>query len=135
MKRRKGKNIALVTVYTFVLFLLASVLFSAESLKKEAAQILLDAPEMTVQRLVAGRQDLIPMDYIDSIKEIRGVQSVEPRLWGYYFDALQRCKLHPHGECCIKRPYWRNHHWYRCIKTEARQKGPGKTSRKTAPSL
>ena len=88
MKRRKGKNIALVTVYTFVLFLLASVLFSAESLKKEAAQILQDAPEMTVQRLVAGRQGLIPINYVDSIKDIRGVQSVEPRLWGYYFDAL-----------------------------------------------
>lgn len=88
MQRRKGKNIALVTVYTFVLFLLASVLFSAGALKKEAAQLLQDAPEITVQRLIAGRQDMIPVDYIDPIKAIRGVQSVEPRLWGYYFDAL-----------------------------------------------
>ncbi len=88
MARRKGKNIALVMVYTFVLFLLASVLFSLESLKKEARTILQDAPEITVQRLIAGRQDLIPTDYIDSIRAIRGVQSVEPRLWGYYYDAL-----------------------------------------------
>lgn len=88
MRRRKGKNIALITVYSFVLFLLASVLFSAEALKREAAQILQEAPEMTVQRLVAGRQDLIPTDYIEAIKKIRGVQSVEPRLWGYYYDAL-----------------------------------------------
>ena len=88
MARRKGKNIALVIVYTFVLFLLASVLFSVESLKKEAALILRDAPEITVQRLVAGRQDLIPIDYIDAIGGIRGVQSVEPRLWGYYYDAF-----------------------------------------------
>lgn len=88
MQRRKGKNIALLTIYTFVLFLLASVLFSADSLKREAALILRDAPEMTVQRLVAGRQDLIPTHYIDSIRQIRGVQSVEPRLWGYYYDAL-----------------------------------------------
>ena len=43
---------------------------------------------MTVQRLVAGRQDLIPTRYIDSIRQIRGVQSVAPRLWGYYYDAL-----------------------------------------------
>lgn len=88
IKRRRGKNIALVSVYAFVLFLLASVLFSAEALKREAAQILQDAPAMTIQRLVAGRQDLIPTDYIDPIKQIRGVQSVEPRLWGYYYDAL-----------------------------------------------
>jgi hypothetical protein len=88
MSRRKGKNIALVLVYTFVLFLLASVLFSIESLKEEAKMILQDAPEMTVQRLIAGRQDLIPVSYIEPIRAIRGVQAVEPRLWGYYFDAL-----------------------------------------------
>ncbi len=88
MARRKGKNIALVIVYTFVLFLLASVLFAVESLKKEAALILRDSPEITVQRLVAGRQDLVPIDYIDAIAGIRGVQSVEPRLWGYYYDAF-----------------------------------------------
>jgi len=88
MARRKGKNIALVLVYTFVLFLLASVLFSVESLKREAKLILQDAPEMTVQRLTAGRQDLIPTDFIASISTIRGVQSVEGRLWGYYYDAL-----------------------------------------------
>ncbi|MDO8945653.1 MAG: FtsX-like permease family protein [Desulfocapsaceae bacterium] len=86
--RRKGKNIALVVVYTFVIFLLASVLFFTHSLKKEASLILQDAPEMTVQRLVAGRQDLIPTHYIDTIRQIRGVQSVAPRLWGYYYDAL-----------------------------------------------
>ena len=86
--RRKGKNLALVVVYTFVIFLLASVMFFTHSIKKESSLILQDAPEMTVQRLVAGRQDLIPMRYIDAIKKIRGVQSVVPRLWGYYYDAL-----------------------------------------------
>ncbi len=86
--RRKGKNIALVIVYTFVIFLIASVLFLSDALKKEAAQILQDAPEITVQRLVAGRQDLIPISYLESIKAIRGVQSVEPRLWGYYYDSF-----------------------------------------------
>jgi len=88
MKRRVGKNLAIVIVYSFVLFLLASVLFSADALKREAVQLLRDAPEMTVQRLVAGRQDLIPINYIEPIKQIRGVQAVEPRLWGYYYDAL-----------------------------------------------
>ncbi|MBE0584369.1 MAG: FtsX-like permease family protein [Desulfofustis sp.] len=86
--RRKGKNGALVVVYALVLFVLASVLFAAASLKREASLILQDAPEMTVQRLVAGRQDLVPISYSESIAQIRGVQSVEPRLWGYYFDAL-----------------------------------------------
>ena len=37
--------------------------------------------------MVAGRQDLIPVDYIDTLKKIPGIQSVEPRLWGYYHDS------------------------------------------------
>ncbi len=103
--RRKGKNIALVAVYTFVIFLLASVLFFADALKREAALILQDAPEMTVQRLVAGRQDLIPTHYIDSIRAIRGVQSVEPRLWGYYYDALSGANY-----TLMVNPELNNHH-------------------------
>jgi ABC-type lipoprotein release transport system permease subunit len=85
--KRKGKNISLVVVYTFVIFLLASVMFFTHSIKKEASLVLQDAPEMIVQRLVAGRQGSIPVSYIESIKKIRGVQSVQPRLWGYYYDA------------------------------------------------
>ncbi len=84
--RRKGKNLALVLVYTFVVFLIASVTFFTHSIKREASLVLHDAPEMMVQRLVAGRHDLIPVSYMDSIKEIKGVQSVKARLWGYYFD-------------------------------------------------
>jgi len=86
--RRTGKNIALVIVYALVIFLIASVLFLADALKNEAVQILQDAPEIVVQRLVAGRHDLIPTHYMESIKTIRGVQSVESRLWGYYYDPF-----------------------------------------------
>lgn len=86
--RRKGKIISLGTVYTFVIFLLASVMFFTHAIKKEANLLLREAPEMTVQRLEAGRQDSIPQHYAESISRIRGVQSVTPRLWGYYYDAL-----------------------------------------------
>jgi lipoprotein-releasing system permease protein len=85
--RRKGKNAALVLVYTLVVFLLASVMFFTHSLRQEAALVLKDAPEIVVQKLVAGRQDLIPLDYIDKIKDIRGVSSINGRLWGYYYDG------------------------------------------------
>ena len=85
--RRKGKNISLLVVYTFVIFLVASVMFLTNSIKREAALVLTDTPEMVVQRLVAGRHDLIPVSRMDAIKEIRGVLSVKSRLWGYYYDA------------------------------------------------
>lgn len=84
--RRKGKNIALVIVYSAIVFLLASVMFFTTSIKREAAFILKDAPEMMVQRLVAGRHDLIPGSYIEIIQQIKGVSSVKGRLWGYYYD-------------------------------------------------
>jgi ABC-type lipoprotein release transport system permease subunit len=85
--RRKGKNSALVVVYTLVVALLASVMFFTHSLKKEAALVLTYAPDMAVQKLLAGRYDLVPLKYIEKIKTIRGVSSVRGRLWGYYFDA------------------------------------------------
>jgi ABC-type lipoprotein release transport system permease subunit len=86
--RRKRKNIALVSVYTLVVFFLASVLFFTYSIKKEASVILQGSPDMIVQRMVAGRHELIPISHIDKIKEIRGVSSVKERLWGYYYDPV-----------------------------------------------
>lgn len=86
--RRKGKNIALILVYTIVVFILSSVMFFTHAIKKEASIILKDAPEMVVQRVVAGRHDLIPVGYIDKIKDIRGISSINGRLWGYYFDPI-----------------------------------------------
>ncbi len=86
--RRKRKNAALLVVYTFVVFLIASVMFFTHSIRKEAALVLKDAPEMVIQKIVAGRQDLITGDYISKISKIRGVASVRGRLWGYYFDPV-----------------------------------------------
>ncbi|MFB3884235.1 MAG: ABC transporter permease [Thermodesulfobacteriota bacterium] len=86
--RKKGKNGALVAVYTLIVFLLASAVFFTHSIKKEAAFVLRDSPEMLVQRMSGGRHDLIPASYIDSIRRIRGVHAVKGRLWGYYYDPV-----------------------------------------------
>lgn len=86
--RRKGRNIALIIVYTFVVFILASVMFFTHAIKKEAAVVLSGAPEIVVQRVIAGRHDLMPSEYMAKIKDIRGVRSVKGRLWGYYFDPI-----------------------------------------------
>src|SRR4030043_191260 len=86
--RRKRKNITLISAYTLVIFLFASVMFFTHAIKKEASIILRDAPEMVVQRMVGGRHELIPLRYMERIKEIRGVSSVRERLWGYYYDPI-----------------------------------------------
>ena len=86
--RRKGKNAALILVYTLVVFMAASVVFFTHSIKEEASILLKGSPEMVVQRMVAGRHELIPMSYVNRIKEIRGVSGVRGRLWGYYYDPV-----------------------------------------------
>ncbi len=86
--RRKGKNAALVCVYIIVVFVLASVMFLVHAVKKEAMMILKNAPEIIVQRMVAGRHDLMDLRYLDGIRKITGVTGAEGRLWGYYYDPL-----------------------------------------------
>jgi len=86
--RRKYKNLAIVLVYCFTIAVLASILFLTHALKTEATYLLADAPELIVQRLFAGRHDLIPLDYADQIGKIPGVAEVHPRFWGYYYDSL-----------------------------------------------
>jgi ABC-type lipoprotein release transport system permease subunit len=88
LMRRKGRNAALVLVYAFVVFLLSSVVFLGLSLKEEAQSVLADAPEIVVQRLAAGRHDMIPESYLAKVREIPGVRSAKARLWGYYFEPL-----------------------------------------------
>ena len=87
LQRRRTKNLSLLAMYMLVIFLLASLLFFVSALKREATIILSDAPDLVVQRLIAGRQDLIPKIYAEEIAKIRGVSEVQPRLWGYYFDS------------------------------------------------
>jgi lipoprotein-releasing system permease protein len=88
LSRRRWKNMALMSVYTLIVFALASVMLFAYAIKKEAAMLLKGAPEMVVQRTSAGRHEPIPLRYIQAIKGIRGVQSVRGRLWGYYYDPI-----------------------------------------------
>lgn len=85
--RRKGRNGAILVVFTFVVALLFSILFLVESLKAEAQLLLSHGPDLVVQRVQGGRHELIPAQYAESIGALRGVRSVQPRVWGYYYDA------------------------------------------------
>jgi hypothetical protein len=86
--RRKYKSLAIIAAFTIVVLALASILFFSASLKLEAAFLLDSAPDLIVQRTVAGRHDLIPAGYAETIRKIPGVGSVSLRYWGYYYDPL-----------------------------------------------
>ena len=86
--RRKFKNLGIVLVFTFIVFITGSILFLSYSFKREALLILKGSPELIVQRMSAGRQELIPVGRAKEISAIPGVSGVEPRYWGYYYDPL-----------------------------------------------
>lgn len=88
LARRKTRNLGLLAVYGLLVFVLASVMLFVHALRQEATAILEGTPEVILQRMVAGRHDLIPPGYLEKIGRIRGVQSKEGRLWGYYYDPV-----------------------------------------------
>lgn len=57
-------------------------------MKTEAEKILIEAPDLIIQRTFAGRHDLISKEYIREISTIRGIKSIKPRYWGYYYDSF-----------------------------------------------
>jgi hypothetical protein len=84
--RRKWKSLVVVLTYTGIVFLLGSILFMTDSLKHEVLTMLEGSPDLIVQKIHGGRHDLIPLAYTEGISDIRGVQDVSPRFWGYYYD-------------------------------------------------
>ena len=86
--RRKYKSFVIIMAFMLTVALLSSVLFLTGSLKSEATLLLQEAPDIIVQRIMAGRHELIPVGFAEELKKIRGVGAVTPRYWGYYYDAL-----------------------------------------------
>jgi ABC-type lipoprotein release transport system permease subunit len=88
--RRRAKNLGLLLVYALIVFVLASVMLFTHALRREAVLVLEGAPEIVLQRLVAGRHDLVPASHLERIGTVRGVQKKEGRLWGYFYDPATR---------------------------------------------
>ncbi len=87
LARRPAKNLGLAAVYALVVFLLASVMLFGSAIRREAAAILADGPEITGQAMVMGRHDMTRTSDVEALRGLRGVRAVEPRLWGYLWDS------------------------------------------------
>ena len=90
LARRPGKFLSLLLAYMLIVFLLASVMLFTQALRQEAALVLAESPEIILQRMVAGRHDLMPAAYLERIGVIRGVKAMYGRLWGYFYDPMLR---------------------------------------------
>lgn len=87
--RRRFKNVGVMLVFAAVIFLIASFQMVTQALTETAANVLRHAPEITVQRMSAGRQESIPLSYMQELSKIFGVEKIVERIWGYYFDETK----------------------------------------------
>jgi hypothetical protein len=88
LARRKSLNLGLLFIYTLIVFSLASVLMFNHALRSEAALLFAKSPDMVLQLDVSGRHELISADYLARAAAIPGVDQVQGRLWGYYYDPV-----------------------------------------------
>jgi len=85
--RRKRKNIFMFIILFGLCFVAFSMLFTATSYKTEMMKTADELPDVVVQKLSGGRQQLIEESRIPEILAIPGVENVIPRVWGYYHFA------------------------------------------------
>ena len=83
--RRGAKSFFTVFIFTALIFLLSSILFISNSIKEELFITLKSLPQITVQKLQAGRHTNIEISKVDTLLKLNGVQSAIPRVWGYYY--------------------------------------------------
>ena len=83
--RQKLKNGFILVIFTLLITLLASIFFISNSIKYELNSTLKSLPEITVQKLKAGRHYDINIDVVDEIINIAGVEDAIARVWGYYY--------------------------------------------------
>lgn len=87
--RHRMKSLSVLLVFAAVIFLLASFQMVTQALSDKAKQVLVHTPEITLQKMSAGRQEAIPLVYRDKLAGIFGIRRVVPRIWGYYFDEVR----------------------------------------------
>ncbi len=83
--RRGAKSFFTIFIFTSLIFLLSSILFISNSIKEELFITLKSLPQITVQKLQAGRHTNIEISKVDELLKLNGVQSAIPRVWGYYY--------------------------------------------------
>ncbi|CZE47968.1 ABC transporter permease [Campylobacter geochelonis] len=86
--RHGYKNLVIITIFGFLVWLLSSVLFITNSLNYEYKTISKEFPDILIQENYGGKSYLLKADVLDKFWQIPGVSSIEGRVWGqYYFET------------------------------------------------
>lgn len=84
LSKRKS-SVFIFIILSFLIFIIASATFTCESIKKELVITHSELPDIVVQKIVGGRQQHLPVSYIDAVVDIPGIKMIYPRIWGYYY--------------------------------------------------
>jgi len=85
--RQRYKNIFIISILTFLIFLLTSIFFITHAIKSELQYTVDSLPQITVQKLISGKHYDIEVQRLDKILTITGVNDATARVWGYYYFA------------------------------------------------
>lgn len=85
--RQGHKSLFITIVFTFLTALLTSIFFITNSIKYELNTTVDALPEIIVQNTKASRITEIDVSSADKLLEIAGINSVNTRVWGYYYFA------------------------------------------------
>ncbi len=85
--RQGHKSLFVTIVFTFLTALLTSVFFITNSIKYELNATVDALPQIIVQNTKASRIAEIDVERTDKLLEIAGINSVNARVWGYYYFA------------------------------------------------
>lgn len=84
LMRQRYKNIFISLVLSLLVFLLTALFFVSNSLQFELSKTLQVLPNIIVQKQVGGRHYDIEASVAETLLQIPGVSSAQPRVWGYY---------------------------------------------------
>lgn len=90
LRRRISRSFALTAAIALVTFLYGSGFLLTDSLRAEVQGAAIATPDLTLQRLVAGRPGLIAASSAEALRQDPGVRSIQARVWGFlYVPALE----------------------------------------------
>lgn len=85
LERRARRSLALVVGLAFTVALFGSVWMLSEALRGELGALADQVPDLTVQRLRAGRPGLLQESEASELRSLPAVAAVQPRVWGYVY--------------------------------------------------
>ncbi|MDD3054405.1 MAG: ABC transporter permease [Aliarcobacter sp.] len=83
--KHKSKHIAIFIISILIVFLISSVLFISNSLKKEAFSTLENQNDFVIQKINSGKILDTPISWIEDFSSINGIKNTQQRVYGQYY--------------------------------------------------